>query len=461
MNLAIVVMAAGIGTRMKSEIPKVLHHVCGRPMIEQVVETATKMKPKRLIVVVGHKSGLVKQTLKPNKKVEFVIQRKLLGTGDAVTKTKTALKDFKGEILILSGDTPLLELKTLKRMVSTNRRSKAAATLLIAKTSSPTGYGRIIRDSNGRISRIVEEKDATAAEKTIGEINTGTYVFNKDKLFKALRKISRSNKQKEYYLTDTIRVLVENSEKLKTVSGKMEEIIGINSRIELAKAEKIMRNRINLYWMKNGVTLIDPGLTFIDSTARIGRGTVIWPLSFLVGKTSVGKGCLVGPMVQVIDSKVGNLVQIQSSVVSECAIKDNVKIGPYCHLRPNTVVEEAAKVGAFVEIKKSRIGEGSKVPHLSYIGDASIGKDVNVGAGTITCNYDGVQKHKTIIENHVFLGSNTQLVAPVKIEEGAFTGSGSVISRDVPKGSLGIERNEQVIVKNWKKKRKKSQKKKV
>jgi bifunctional UDP-N-acetylglucosamine pyrophosphorylase/glucosamine-1-phosphate N-acetyltransferase len=347
----------------------------------------------------------------------------------------------------------------LRDLTRVHAKSAAAATVLTAKVSRPKGYGRIIRGDGG-IKKIVEERDASPDELYIREVNTGTYCFDSKKLFRALQKIKPDNDQQEYYLTDVIEVLNSAGERVVAKQADDEtEVLGVNSRVELADAEMILRARINESFMEKGVTLVHPPLTYIDADVEIGRDTIIYPLSFLFGKTVVGEGCHIGPSCQITDSVVEDGVMISFAVLDRVRIEKGAKIGPFSHLRPETRVGEGGKVGSFVEIKKGDIGKGSKVPHLSYIGDATIGKDVNVGAGTITCNFNGVTKNRTVIEDEAFIGSDSILIAPIKIGKGAYTGAGSIISKDVPADALGIERSEQKNIKGWAKRKLRAKKK--
>ncbi len=457
MRLAVIVLAAGGGTRMKSSRPKVLHMVCGEPMINFVLESAEKLSPERIVVIIGHKSEMVREALSCfEDRIEFVHQDRQLGTGHAVSICEDSLKGFDGVVIVLSGDTPLLSTGTLNRLLDVHNRGGAAASILTAQMDNPTGYGRIIRSSDEAVLSIVEEKDATAEERAITEVNTGTYCFNKNKLFEALKKIDSNNKQGEFYLTDVIGILRDQGEKvMASVTDDPNEVMGVNSRVQLAEAEKTLRRQINEKLMLEGVTIIDPETTYISAGVEIGKDTVIHPMTFISGKTKIGEGCDIGPMTRLIDTTVGNSVLIENSVVRESTVEDGAELGPFCHVRPGTLVKSGAKVGAFAEVKKSVVGVGSKVPHLSYIGDTKIGDYVNIGAGTITCNYDGADKYETVIEDGAFIGSDTMLVAPVRIGKGAFTGAGSVISKDVPADSLAVERSEQVVIDNWVDKRQK------
>jgi bifunctional UDP-N-acetylglucosamine pyrophosphorylase/glucosamine-1-phosphate N-acetyltransferase len=442
MDIAVVLLAAGQGTRMKSAHPKVLHNLCGKAMVSYIAEAAAAIKPKAFVAVVspGAAESVIAEL--PSK-AKVAVQEVPLGTGHAVQTAEEALKGFTGTVLVLCGDTPLITGLTLKSLVKAHKDRQAAATVLTAKVDDPHGYGRIIR-GNGGVKRIVEECDADPTESVIREVNTGTYCFDGAKLFAALHKIEPENAQKEHYLTDVIEVFFEDNDKVAAfqVEDSM-ETLGINSRAQLADAEMIMQARLNREHMTHGVTLIHPQLTYIDATVNIGRDTVIYPNSFLTGKTTVGEGCLIGPSCQIVDSRVGDNCEISFSVVREAKLAAGVKIGPFANVRPGSKIEANGKVGSFVEIKASELGKSSKVPHLSYIGDATIGDGVNVGAGTITCNFDGARKHRTVIGDNAFIGSDTILVAPVRVGKGAYTGAGSTITKDVPEDGLGIERSEQ------------------
>ncbi len=452
MKKAVILLAAGQGKRMKSSLPKVLHPLCGKPMVYFLNKAVGEMRPDRFVIVVSPRSeNGVKQEV--NRKAEIVVQGEPLGTGHAVIVAREQLRDFTGPVLVICGDTPLLSSGTMKGLLKTHVEKKAVATVLTAKVESPRGYGRIIR-GNGGIKKIVEESDATPSERHIREINTGTYCFEASVLFDALNYLKPTNVQNEYYLTDIIGMYTE--QRLKVVAHQVEdetEILGVNSRIELADAEMIIRERINDEHMSHGVRVIHPALTYIDADVKIGKDTTVFPLTFLNGKTSIGEGCSIGPSTRITDSIIGSGCSIEFSVVNDAKIAKDVRVGPYTHIRPGTKVSNDAKIGSFVEIKKTMLGKGSKVPHLAYIGDADIGDDVNVGAGTITCNYDGIKKNKTVIGGGAFIGSDTILVAPIRIGKKAYTGAGSTLRRDVPDSALGYEYAEQRVKEDWVKKR--------
>ena len=448
MKLAAVVLAAGKGTRMKSKTPKVLHSVCGLPMIHHVLQAVGKTGIEKTVVVVGYQGDEVARELSSD--VEVAVQKEQLGTAHALLSTEPLLKGFSGHILVLCGDTPLITPQTLIDLVAFHVDSLSAATVLTAKMEDPTGYGRVIRDKYDRVAKIVEQKDASPAEQVVQEVNTGIYCFKADFLFEALSGISPNNAQGEYYLTDIIQLYVSQGRLVRAMTVvDVTEIQGINDRIHLAKAESALRRRVLDKLMMDGVTVIDTASTFIDQTVEIGSDTVIYPFTYIEGKSVIGSDCVIGPQTRLLDVHVGNGVEILNSIVLKSKIGDRSSVGPFAYVRPETVLGAEVKVGDFVEIKKSNIGNKSKIPHLSYIGDTEIGESVNVGAGTITCNYDGVSKHPTLIEEGAFIGSNTNLVAPVKVGAGAVIGAGSTITADVPAGALGIARGKQKNIENW------------
>jgi bifunctional UDP-N-acetylglucosamine pyrophosphorylase/glucosamine-1-phosphate N-acetyltransferase len=453
MTSVALILAAGEGTRMKSGKPKVAHEVLGEPMVSWVVSAASEAGCDRVVVVTGHHAGAVEALLPGG--VASVRQDEQLGTGHAVMCARKALAGFSGSLVVLSGDTPLLSAETIAGLIAMRETSGSALTLLTTSFADPTGYGRIVRNMrDGSVARIVEEKDCSAAERHITEVNTGTYCFDAEVLFAHLDRLSTANAQGEYYLTDMVEVF--NAEGL-TVSASTTddpyETIGVNSRVQLAEANKIMQRRINRAHMLAGVTMLDPDLVWIGPEVTFGRDVEIMPMTFLYGETVVGNGAVIGPNTRVTDSSIAENAVVDASVVLEAEVGPRAKVGPVSYLRAGTVLEADSKAGACVEIKKSTVGEGSKVPHLSYIGDTTIGKNVNVGAGSITCNYDGEKKHATRIDDGAFIGSDTMLVAPVTIGEKAVTAAGSTIARDVPAGALALERSEQVVIDGWAKRR--------
>lgn len=453
MNLAAVILAAGKGTRMKSKAPKVLHEICGSSMLSYVLESVAAAGVEQQIVVVGFGAELVSQEVAG--KGQVVLQAEQLGTAHALLQARPLLKEFSGQLLVLCGDTPLIEPDTLKRLVESHRAAGSVATVLTAMVEDPTGYGRVIRDVQGQVKRIVEQKDASPEEIKVQEINTGIYCFESAGLFEDLEKVTPANAQGEYYLTDIIKTCAAEGRSIGAVLlVDQAEAAGVNDRVQLAEVERVIRSRVLVELMKSGVTVVDPQSTFIDRGVRIGRDTTIYPFTFIEGNTTVGEDCVIGPDTRLVNSVVGSGVTIQNSIVLESYIQDRCSIGPFSYLRPETRLGQDVKVGDFVEIKKSDIGNGSKVPHLAYVGDATVGMKVNIGAGTITCNYDGQKKWPTHIGDRAFIGSNTNLVAPVKIGAGATTGAGSTITRDVPDGALGVERAQQALVLDWENRKK-------
>ncbi|MEW6623735.1 MAG: bifunctional UDP-N-acetylglucosamine diphosphorylase/glucosamine-1-phosphate N-acetyltransferase GlmU [Bacillota bacterium] len=446
--LAAIVLAAGKGTRMKSNIPKVLHKAAGKTLIEHVCDALSEAEVKEIVIVVGYGAQEVMNHL--GSKYKYALQEQQLGTGHAVLQAQGCLDAAVDTVLVVCGDTPLLTGDTFKRLLKQHLENKAAATVLTAVLPNAQGYGRIIRNDCGTLIKIVEEKDAEEVQRAIKEINTGTYCFQKEALFAALKKISPQNSQGEYYLTDVIESLAKDYLRVETlVTEDYRETEGINNRVQLSEAEKLLRRKINERHMLSGVTIVDPEVTYIDASVTIGMDTVIYPFSFLQGDTHVGEGCRIGPHCTLEDTFVGNSVTMDRIVAKGATIGSNCTLGPFSYLRPGTELAEGVKVGDFVEIKKSIVGPGSKIPHLSYVGDCTIGEEVNVGAGTITCNYDGKNKWQTVLEDGAFIGSNTNLVAPVRVGKNAVTGAGSTITEDVPPDSLALGRQRQTNILGW------------
>lgn len=444
-----VVLAAGQGTRMKSKLYKVLHPVCGKPMVQHVVDSLKELQMDGIVVVVGHGADKVKEQLGSG--VEYAMQEEQLGTAHAVMQVAPILKGKKGTTLVLSGDEPLISSETLKALMAHHEANQAAATILTRIMDNPTGYGRIIRGEDGGVERIVEQKDATEEEQRVQEINTGTYCFDNEKLFAALEKVDNNNAQGEYYLPDVIEIFKSQGERIE--ASITEEItIGVNDRVALAKAEAMMRERILTKHMKEGVTIIDPSNTYIEADVVIGRDSIIYPGTLIGAGTTIGEDCIIGPHTQLKNCRVGDRVEIKQSVLMDSRIDSNATVGPFAYIRPNSHIGEGAKVGDFVEIKNTSLGKGSKVSHLTYLGDAEVGADVNVGCGTVTVNYDGVNKHKTVIKDHSFIGCNANLVAPVTVGEGAYVAAGSTITDDVPDGALAIARERQTNKEDYAKK---------
>ena len=451
MDLHVVILAAGKGTRMKSARPKVMHKVAGLPMIEYVMRAADSLSPKTITVVVGHMKELLRAGLNHYPQLSFATQEPQLGTGHALLQTAGVLENHTGNVLLLSGDVPLLRPETVAALVQKHEAAGAAATVLTAQVDQPYGYGRIVR-VKGKLSRIVEERDASPVQRKIKEINSGVYVFALAPLFEALRTLATGNAQGEYYLTDLIATYRRRKRPVEAVLiDGSNEIRGINSRSELAEASRIVRQKKNEELMAAGVTIEDPATTYIDEDVVVGADTVIHPGVHLEGRTQVGQACEIHSGVRIINSIVDDRVTVLNfSVISGSHLGPGVSVGPFAHIRPDTDLGEGARIGNFVELKKAIIGKGSKAGHLSYLGDAIIGENVNVGAGTITCNYDGRTKSQTVIEDGVFVGSDSQLVAPVKIGKGAYVGSGTTIRQDVPAGSLAVSAGKQRNITDWK-----------
>lgn len=447
-ELRAVILAAGKGTRMRSKLPKVLHKVGGKAMLQHVLDAADAAGAAEKIVIVGHGAELVESMVGEQGKI--VLQAEQLGTGHAVMQTKDALADFTGTVMILCGDTPLLDGEELKKFYEAHVQSGAAATVLTAFMDNPFGYGRIVRDADGNVQGIVEEKDADAQQKLIKEINTGIYCLECPLMFDVLATLTCDNAQGEYYLTDVLTKLNEAGKKVGgVVTEDSDMVMGINSRRQLAEAESVMRVRILNKLMDEGVTIMDPASTFIEGSVKIGCDTVIYPFTWLEGSTEIGEECEIGPNVRLTNVEVGNGTHLQFVYGHDCKVCDEVTAGPYVHLRPDTVIGNKVKIGNFVEVKNSNVGTGTKLPHLTYIGDSDIGSGVNMGCGCITVNYDGKKKHRTVIEDNAFVGCNTNLVAPVTVKAGCYIGAGSTITKEVPENSLGIARAKQKNIEGW------------
>ncbi|MGE7696541.1 bifunctional UDP-N-acetylglucosamine diphosphorylase/glucosamine-1-phosphate N-acetyltransferase GlmU [Lysinibacillus sp. NPDC094177] len=441
-NIFAVILAAGQGTRMKSKLYKVLHPVCGKPMVQHVVDHIQTLDANRIVTVVGHGAEKVKQQL--GDKSEYVLQAEQLGTAHAVQQAEAILGSEEGTTLVVCGDTPLIRPETMQALFEHHQAKNAKATILTAIAENPTGYGRILRGDNGQVEQIVEQKDASAEQQLVKEINTGTYCFDNKALFETLKLVKNDNAQGEYYLPDVIEILQKQGDVVEAyVTEDFEETLGVNDRVALSQAEALMRTRINEQHMRNGVTIINPEATYISADAMIGRDTVIQPGSMIEGTTVIGEDCLIGPNTQIIDSRIGDRTTVHSSVVRESAVAEDTAIGPFANIRPLSNIGSHVKIGNFVEVKKSKLGNDTKVSHLSYIGDAEIGSNVNIGCGSITVNYDGKNKFQTIIEDDVFVGCNTNLVAPVKVGKGSFIAAGSTITKEVPEDALAIARARQ------------------
>jgi bifunctional UDP-N-acetylglucosamine pyrophosphorylase / glucosamine-1-phosphate N-acetyltransferase len=451
----VVILAAGKGTRMKSALPKVLHRVAGLPMIEHVLASASSLRPRSTTIVIGHKAGMLERALARQPGLTFVVQEPQRGTAHALLTAEPALAGASGTLVLLSGDVPLLSRETLTSLVNLHVTSSAAATVITAIVDEPRGYGRIVR-SGERIARIVEDKDATPAEREIREINSGIYAFRVAGLFDAVRSIAAENAQREYYLPDLVAIFRQRGLGVETVTvSNPDEIRGINSRGELAAVSRIVRNDKTDELMAAGVTIEDPATTYVDRDVTVGADTIIHPGVSLEGRTTVGGGCEIHSGVRIVDSAIGDRVTIfNHCVINDALVADDVKIGPFAHLRSAVDIRAGAKVGNYVELKHTVLGPGSKAMHLSYLGDAVIGEKVNIGAGTITCNYDGVKKSQTTIEDGAFIGSDSHLIAPVTVGKGAYVGSGTTVRQDVPADALAVSAGKQRNIEGWVSKKK-------
>lgn len=448
-DLVSVILAAGKGTRMKSKLPKVLHKAGGKTMVQHVIDAAKEAGSKRTIVITGFGSDQVREAI-GDQGVEFVEQKEQLGTGHAVLQTEDLLKNETGTVMVLCGDTPLLTGDLLKHFYEEHVKAEAKATVLTAIMPDATGYGRIIRKADGSVEKIVEHKDATEEERKVKEVNSGIYCFAAKDLFEALHHVTNDNAQGEYYLPDVLEILQKKGEKIWAVAADdYESTLGINSRLQLAGAEKILRRRKNEELMNEGVTIMDPDSTYIDADVKVGRDTVIYPQTWLEAGTEIGEECEIGPSVRFQNVKVGNNVTGQFIYAHDCVVDDGVILGQFVHIRPNTHLKAKVKIGNFVEVKNSTIGEGSKLPHLSYIGDTDMGARVNMGCGSLTVNYDGKKKYRTTIGDDAFVGCNTNLIAPVTVEDRGYIAAGSTITDTVKTGTLAIARARQKNIEGW------------
>lgn len=453
-SLAAVVLAAGKGKRLKSASQKVLHPICGRPALWYVLQNVKAARPSRIVVVVHHDGDAVREAVRSwgiRPEPVFVEQGKPFGTGHAVMVAEDAVGRAR-EVLVVGGDYDPATPEHVRELLRVHRRTKSAATILTTEVAEPGGYARIVRDGTALV-QIVEGSDAPPALRRVKEISLLLFAFRREDLFRALPLVGRENVQREYYLNEVFPILMEKGERVSAVKVDTGGAMGINSRRGLAETVRVVRERINGKHMERGVTIVDPQTTFVDVDVRIGADTVVHPMTFLEGPTRIGAGCEIGPSTRIADSRVEDGALVQFSVVREARIGPRATVGPFAHVRPGTVLAEGAKAGAFVEIKASKVGEGAKVPHLSYVGDAEVGKGANVGAGTVTVNYDGYRKHRTQIGEDARIGSDTMLVAPVRVGDGAVTGAGSVITKDVPAGALAVERSEQRVVKGYRKRK--------
>ena len=444
--LAVAVLAAGKGTRMKSALPKVLQPLAGATLVERVLASARNLSPDRKLLIVGHQAERVEEQLSQLDGLEFVLQQPQNGTGHAVQQLLPALKDFNGELLVLNGDVPLLRAETIDQLVNTHRTSGADVTLLTARLDDPTGYGRVFADASGRVSGIIEHRDCSEEQRANNLTNAGIYCFNWKTLAAMLPKLSTDNDQGELYLTDTVAML---DTAMHVEVADPDEVNGINNRKQLAQCEAVLQERLREYWMSEGVTFTDPSSCTLSEHCSFGTDVVIEPQTHLRGRCTIGAGCRIGPGSLLENTTLGNQVSVLMSVVRDTQVGDDVAVGPYAHLRPGSDIGDNCRIGNFVEVKKSRLNSGSKVNHLSYIGDAQLGSGVNVGAGTITANYDGVNKHQTVVGDGSKTGANSVLVAPVTIGSNVTIGAGSTITKNVPDNSLALGRAKQLIKENW------------
>jgi len=448
------ILAAGKGTRMKSDLVKVLHPLLGVPMLSYPVELSLNdLKAEKTIVVVGHQADKIRGKFK-DPRIHFVLQEEQLGTGHAVLQALPFLQAFNGTVLILCGDVPLVKMETLRSFIDTFWRNESNLSVLTAVVENPSGYGRIIRGPTGWLERIVEDKDGSEEEKLIREINTGIFCIKARFLADGLKEIGQENAQGEYYLTDLVEIGRKRGMRCSAhMVADPAEVMGINTRADLAVATEALRQEKVMDLMLSGVTIIDPKTAYVDKTVEIGKDTIVHPNCVLQGKTKIGERCVIESNARIVDSLIGNEVLVRSnSVITESKIDDGASIGPFAHLRPLTEIKTKAKIGNFVEVKKSVIGRGTKANHLTYIGDSLVGEEANIGAGTIVCNYDGFEKHQTIIGDRVFVGSNVELVAPVKVGSRSSIGAGTTVTKDVPEGALAISRVKQKNIKGWSKK---------
>lgn len=448
-----VILAAGMGTRMKSKMPKVLHKVCGKPLSKWVIDASEAAGADKVCAVVGHKAETVKEVL--GDVCEFALQAEQKGTGHAVMQAIDVIKNSKGEVVILNGDTPLITAETINKAIEYHKNNGNQATVITAILDDATGYGRIVRDNDGSVLKIVEQKDASEEEKKINEVNSGMYVFDAQSLVYALDKITPNNAQGEYYLTDTLEILLSAGKKIGGYAiSDNDEIRGINDRVQLNEAEKIMQKRINEYHMRNGVTMRNPESVYIEDGVEIGNDTEICQNVTIKNGTKIGSDCVIGSGSMLDRAVIHDGVDVLSSVILESEVDEGTHVGPFAYIRPNCHVGKEVKVGDFVELKNSNIDDGTKISHLTYIGDSDVGKRVNFGCGTVTCNYDGKKKYRTTIGDDCFVGCNTNFVSPINVGDGVYIAAGSTITEDIPENSLSIARARQVNKEGWKDKRK-------
>ena len=444
--LAVAVLAAGKGTRMKSNLPKVLQPLAGATLVERVLASARNLKPERRLLIVGHQAERVEQQLSAVGGLEFVLQQPQNGTGHAVQQLLEPLNNFEGELLVLNGDVPLLRAETIDQLVNTHRSSGAQVTLLTARLEDPTGYGRVFADEHGQVSSIIEHRDCSEEQRRNNVTNAGIYCFNWRALAEVLPKLSTDNDQGELYLTDTVAML---DKAMHVEVADPDEVNGINNRQQLAQCETMLQERLRQHWMAEGVTFVDPASCTLSEGCQFGRDVVIEPQTHLRGSCQIGDDSRLGPGSLIEDATLGRGVSVLMSVVRQASVGDEVSVGPYAHLRPAAVIGNNCRIGNFVEVKKSTVGDASKVNHLSYIGDAELGAGVNVGAGTITANYDGVNKHRTVIGDGSKTGANSVLVAPIQLGSKVTVAAGSTLTKDVPDGALALGRAKQLMKENW------------
>ena len=444
--LAVAVLAAGKGTRMKSNLPKVLQPLAGATLVERVLDSSRNLKPERRLLIVGHQAERVEQQLSAVGGLEFVLQQPQNGTGHAVQQLLEPLNNFEGELLVLNGDVPLLRAETIDQLVSTHRSSGAQVTLLTARLEDPTGYGRVFADEQGAVSSIIEHRDCSEEQRRNNLTNAGIYCFNWTALAEVLPQLRTDNDQGELYLTDTVAMLAKA---MHVEVADPDEVNGINNRQQLAQCETMLQERLRQHWMAEGVTFVDPASCTLSEGCQFGRDVVIEPQTHLRGRCLIGDESRLGPGSLIEDAELGRGVSVVMSVVREATVGDGVSVGPYAHLRPAAVIGNNCRIGNFVEVKKSTVGEASKVNHLSYIGDAELGASVNVGAGTITANYDGVNKHRTVIGDGSKTGANSVLVAPIQLGNKVTVAAGSTLTKNVPDGALALGRAKQLIKENW------------
>ncbi|MTI96331.1 MAG: bifunctional UDP-N-acetylglucosamine diphosphorylase/glucosamine-1-phosphate N-acetyltransferase GlmU [Firmicutes bacterium] len=449
-TLAAVILAAGKGTRMKSKLPKVLHKVGGRTMLEQIIATLEAVGVEQTFVVVGYGADMVRSAVQ--KDVHWVSQHEQLGTGHAVLQAASALSGFEGNVLVVNGDAPLLTAQSLEGLVNHHLAGQNAATVLTADVEDPTGYGRIIRNPDGRVQGIVEHKDADPSQRKITEVNSGSFCFHWPRVSPVLKRLTPANAQDEYYLTDVLSLL--NQDNLPVGGYQLSdpmEMSGVNDRVQLAVVAEELKNRTNQRLMLAGVTIVDPGSTWIDVDVKIAPDTIILPNTFIKGGTEIGEDCIIGPETTLENVRIGDNVTVRNSIISDSAIGDNTTVGPFAYIRPNCQIGRDNRIGDFVELKNAHTGDGSKVPHLAYVGDARIGAHANIGCGVITANYDGQKKHITTIGDKAFIGSNSNLIAPVNVEDNAYVAAGSTITDDVPARALAVARCRQTVKPDWRK----------